>query len=117
MSDIHNPEFTKEFRRELRNNLTPAEAILWKFLQNKQLNGKRFRRQHGVGPYILDFYCPSLKLAIELDGEQHFFEEGIAYDKIRTEYLNTFNIKVIRFENDEVLHQIENVLEEIERNF
>jgi very-short-patch-repair endonuclease len=97
MSDIHNPQFTKEFRRELRKNLTAAEATLWKFLQNRQLKGKKFRRQHGVGKYILDFYCPSLKLAIELDGDPHFSEEGIRHDEIRTAFLKTLNIRVIRF--------------------
>ena len=69
---IHNRKYLKEIRRILRKNLTPAEALLWKALQKSQLDGKKFRRQHSVGNYILDFYCPAEKIAIELDGMPHF---------------------------------------------
>jgi len=67
------------FRRKLRNALTPAEARLWTLLKRAAL-GRKFRRQHSVGRYILDFYCPSEKLAVELDGEDHFMPWGITYD-------------------------------------
>ena len=66
-----NPKEQKEFRRSLRNNLTPSESILWNILKNGQVGGYKFRRQHGMGPYVLDFYCPSLKLCVELDGDVH----------------------------------------------
>ena len=113
---INNWKSLKERRRELRNNLTPAEATLWRFLSRSQL-GKKFRRQHSVGPYILDFYCPSEKLAVELDGAHHFTSAGQEYDQIRTAFLEQFNIRVIRFENDEVFKSTEAVLEKIKSSF
>lgn len=114
---INNKKYLTPYRKSLRNNLTPAEAFLWKFLKNSQLDKRKFRRQHSVGNFILDFYCPSEKLAIELDGEFHFSPEGIEYDKVRTEYINSINIKVIRFENKIVFENTEWVLMEIKNNF
>ena len=78
--------------------------------KKKQLDGRKFRRQHSVGNYILDFYCPSENLAVELDGEDHFWEEGIRGDKERTTYLNSLNIREIRFENRWVFADIEYLL-------
>ena len=89
----------KEKRKLLRKNLTPAEAALWRILKAKQLNGVKFRRQFSVGPYILDFYCPSHKLAIELDGAHHYTEEGMANDKVRDAFLKQHGIDVLRVEN------------------
>src|SRR5690606_37295233 len=77
---INNLPHLKTFRKQLRNNLTPAEASLWKMLQGKQLDGRKFRRQHSVTNYILDFYCPAEKLAIELDGQGHFEASQAEYD-------------------------------------
>ena len=114
---IHNIKPLKENRRALRNALTPAEATLWKMLQNSQLEGRKFRRQHSVGSYILDFYCTSERLAIELDGAHHFTEAGMEYDAERTKYLNSLNINVVRFENKEVFEQTEYVLQKIKDNF
>lgn len=114
---IHNQNNLKEMRKQLRNNLTPAEAELWKHLQKSKLEGRKFRRQHSVGNYILDFYCPQEKLGIELDGKDHFTDNGYEADTIRTEYINSLNIKIIRFENKEVFEQLEGVLEEIKQNF
>ena len=110
---IHNKKYLKPKRKDLRNDLTSAEATLWKFLQRGQLEGKKFRRQHSVGNYILDFYCPEQKLAIELDGDGHFTSAGFEKDQIRDKYLKSLNIKVLRFENDEVFHALETVLEVI----
>lgn len=107
----------KTFRKELRSRLTPAEATLWKFLQRSQLDGRKFRRQHSVGNYILDFYCPEERLCIELDGAAHFTEAGVEYDNERTAYLNSLDIKVVRFENKMVFKRLEAVLEEIKSNF
>jgi very-short-patch-repair endonuclease len=67
----HNRPELKEVRKKLRNQATPAEAALWKLLSGKKCGGLKFRRQHSVGPYILDFYCPEAKLAIEVDGNAH----------------------------------------------
>jgi len=114
---IHNRKSLKENRKGLRNNMTPAEAALWKILQKSQLDGRKFRRQHSVGGNILDFYCPSEKLAIELDGAHHFTIHGSENDDERTAYLNSLNIRVIRFENKLVFEQIASVIEEIKGNF
>lgn len=112
-----NPDYNlphlKQFRRDLRNHGTAPEAILWKGLKNKQVKGKRFRRQFSVGNYILDFFCPSEKLAVEVDGAHHFTEEGVAYDKEREEYLASHGIRVIRFRNAEVYQSTAAVLEVI----
>ncbi len=114
---LNNLKHLRSNRKRLRNNLTPAEASLWKLLQGKQHGGNKFRRQHSVGNYILDFYCPSEKLAIELDGAGHYTEEGIKKDEIRTQFLNEVGIKVLRFENKLVFEKTEWVLEEISRSF
>jgi very-short-patch-repair endonuclease len=97
--------------------MTPAEIFLWSFIKGKQLDGRKFRRQHSVGNYILDFYCPAEKLAIELDGAHHFTSAGFEYDEQRTLYLNSLNIRVVRFENKDVFEQTEYVIDEIKRNF
>jgi len=115
-NQLHNIDKLKERRKELRGKLTPAEAFLWLRLQNGKL-GRKFRRQHSIGQYITDFYCSSEKLAIELDGTQHFTEEGIEYDKHRTKYLKSLAIKEIRFENTEVFDKTEEVLEAIKSCF
>jgi len=114
---IHNNKYLKDRRRQNRKNLTPAEAELWKHLQGSKLDGRKFRRQHSIGNYILDFYCPQEKLGLELDGKVHFTDNAFEADTVRTEYLNSLNIKVIRFENKEVFEQLEGVLEEIRQNF
>jgi very-short-patch-repair endonuclease len=67
--DQHNSPILKPVRKKLRKNLTPAEARMWSYLKSAQFNGLKFRRQHSIGPYIVDFYCPALRLALELDGE------------------------------------------------
>lgn len=112
MPAIHNRKNLEPFRKDLRNNLTSAEATLWKYLKGSQL-GKKFRRQHSAGSYILDFYCATERIAIELDGENHFTEDGMRYDEVRTRYLNSLNIKVVRFENVRVFQELHKVLEEI----
>ena len=86
-------------RRELRNHATSAEAVLWTLLKGKQLAGYKFRRQHSFGSYVLDFYCPARKLAVELDGAPHFDHEQRDYDEKRTYFLKLKGLKVIRVEN------------------
>jgi very-short-patch-repair endonuclease len=107
----------KAQRKALRNQATPAEALLWKGLQRSQLEGRKFRRQHGIGPYVLDFYCPAEKLCVELDGQMHLEHAGVLHDEERTRYLNNLGIKVIRFENSVVFQNPEGVLEEIKTHF
>lgn len=105
----------KERRRELRRNQTDAERFLWNMLRNKQLCGAKFFRQYSFGPYIMDFYCPAVKLAIELDGGQHGQPGNMAYDQARTEYLNADGIEVIRFWNSDVMDNMDGVLAFLEQ--
>ncbi|OON68201.1 endonuclease domain-containing protein [Hymenobacter sp. CRA2] len=107
---VHNLGHKKEARQQLRNSATPAEALLWRGLQRSQLAGRKFRRQQSIGPYIVDFYCPSEKLVVELDGAAHYTASGGAYDTDRTAYLNSLGLRVLRFENWLVLQQPDNVL-------
>lgn len=106
---IHNKKELKKYRKDLRNHCTPAEAELWIYLQHTKL-GQKFRRQHSVGRYILDFYCPQSKLCIELDGDQHYTPEGQRYDRRRSKFLASLGIRVIRFENEDVFNKLPDVL-------
>lgn len=103
----------KSARKELRNESTLAEKKLWSALQHSRLDGYKFRRQHSVGHYILDFYCPSQRLAIEVDGDSHFTDDAIAYDEERTVFLNALNIRVLRFLNTDVYNNLDTVRERI----
>ena len=114
---LHTKKELSEFRKELRRNLTPAEAFLWKYLKSKQFNGKRFVKQHSIGNYIVDFYCASEKLIIELDGEVHQTPNAMEYDEKRTKYLETLGYTVIRFENKMVFDNFQSVMLEIKDNF
>lgn len=104
-------------RKELRNNSTYAEVFFWQQVKGRQLEGRKFRRQSSIGSYIVDFYCPEEKLVVELDGEVHFDEEAIKYDKKRIEFLESVGLKVIRFENNEVLKNTEYVFSKIKECF
>lgn len=95
--------------------MTTPEIVLWSRLKNRKLSGHKFRRQHSIGPYILDFYCHALYLAIEVDGRQHQEPEVMEYDRIRTEYLESLNVQVVRFTNIEVLNDLDSVIQELER--
>ena len=114
---IHNNKSLKFLRKKLRRNLTPAEAFLWKFLKSKQLNGRRFVKQHSIGKYVVDFYCASEQLIVELDGQVHMNATANEYDQKRTEYLEDLGYRVIRFENKMVFEHLESVLYEINSNF
>ena len=103
------PARTLVRRRQLRRDGTDPEATLWSWLRAKRFAGFKFRRQYACGPYILDFYCPARRLAIELDGGQHFEEGALAYDERRTEYLRRVWIEVLRFPNDVVFSEPEGV--------
>ena len=96
----------------MRNEATPAEGELWKHLRDAQLQGRKFRRQHSIGNYIVDFYCPSGKLAVELDGEDHYHSAKFEADEERDAVLKGLRIKVIRFENKDVFQHLDAVLQE-----
>lgn len=106
-------EGMKERRKELRNSPTNAEDKLWKYLQNKKLNRLIFRRQHGIGPYVADFYHALSQTVIEIDGEIHSKPEVQENDQWREKYLTENGYKVIRFKNEEVLHDTGGVLSRI----
>lgn len=110
MPVIHNPYDTNHLRRELRRTMTKPEIILWSYLKHRQFLGYKFRRQHGIGRYIVDFYCPALRLAIEVDGGQHFEDDQREYDETRTNILQGLNIQVVRFANIDILQHIDGVL-------
>ena len=99
----------KQKARELRNNSTDAEKLLWHYLRNRRLSGWKFRRQYPVGKYIVDFACSELKLIIEIDGGQH--ADQITYDLERTRILNSKGYQVVRYWNNEVLGNTTSVLE------
>ncbi|MGB8437388.1 MAG: endonuclease domain-containing protein [Burkholderiales bacterium] len=113
----HNAPELKSRRRDLRASLTPAESLLWHHLQRSKLQGRKFRRQHSVGPFVLDFYCPSERLAVELDGTAHDHGLAIRRDVLRTTYLAATGVRVIRFENQAVVRNPDGVLASIMRCF
>ena len=97
--------------RHLRWSMTPAERVLWEALKGRQLGGLRFRCQHPVGSFILDFYCPSCKLVVEVDGAVH--DRQREQDEFRTAHLQAYGYTVLRFRNEEVLTNLKAVLERI----
>jgi very-short-patch-repair endonuclease len=107
----------KGFRKRLRNKSTAAEATLWNLIKNKQLDGRKFRRQHGLNNYIVDFYCSSERLIIELDGDSHGGYNKIEKDILREEFLKRHDYRMIRFENKEVHQNPEEVLNKIRKHF
>ena len=110
---INNLQYLKERRRDLRNNPTPTETQLWEKLAKRQLGGFKFRRQHSINHYIVDFYCPQLKLIIEVDGEIHDQPKNKEHDHLRDLELTEQGFHVLRFRNQEVQSNIENVIEKI----
>jgi very-short-patch-repair endonuclease len=114
---IHNLSYLKSRRKELRNNLTSAEAALWIILKSSQLKGRKFRRQHSIENYIVDFFCPSEKLIIELDGQVHFNSVAELADKERDKRLEELGYTVLRFENKTIFQSPEWVVAEIEKHF
>jgi very-short-patch-repair endonuclease len=114
---LYNINKQTELRKQLRKNMTPAEATLWSMLKGSQLMGRKFRRQHGVGSYIVDFCCPFERLVIELDGEVHNEAMQAEYDTARDAMLRELGFKVLRFENKEVFRNTQRVLDTIAANF
>jgi very-short-patch-repair endonuclease len=102
-------------RRALRAGCTDAEVALWFHLRDRRTSGFKFRRQHPIGPFIVDFYCPERHLAIALDGGQHFEPAAQAYDERRTAFLQNQGIAVLRFSNDLIFQELQAVLEMIFR--
>ncbi len=103
MTQIFNKVTQKEKRRKLRKKISVAEKIVWTYIRRKQILNERFLRQFSIEYYVLDFYCPRLRLAIEIDGDSHFInQDAIDYDKERQTYIENLGIEFLRFRNEEV---------------
>ena len=103
----------KENSRSLRNNMTDAERLLWSKIRNRQIKDHRFIRQKIIGNYIVDFYCPKACLIIELDGGQHYTDNGMQKDEIRDKFLVGLGFRILRFSDRDVLKNINGVIDEI----
>lgn len=101
------------FAKSMRTNATDAETLMWQLFRAKRFMNLKFRRQHVIKPYIVDFYCHEIGLVIELDGGQHNTEDGKAYDAERTHFLEALDLKVVRYLNSDVLGKTEAVLEDL----
>ncbi len=113
-NQLHNLPRLIGKRKKLRNDGTKAEAVFWNLIKHRKINGLKFRRQHSVGSYILDFYCPEIRLAIELDGHYHYTPDGKERDMRRDNYLKLQGITVIRFENNFVFKNPTDIYEAIQ---
>jgi len=101
------------FAKSMRTNATDAENLIWQLLRAKRFMNLKFRRQHVISPYIVDFYCHEIGLVIELDGSQHGNDDAIEYDAERTKFLEALGLKVVRYWNHDVLGQTDVVLEHL----
>lgn len=109
MTEFFNRASETKRRRYLRNSMPKAEVLLWCKLKGKQVGGARFRRQYSVGPFVLDFYCPQVKLAIEVDGDSHFLDDG-RRDTDRQRYIEGFGIRFLRFTNTDIYSNLDGVV-------
>ena len=113
MTEYFNKSKYKQRRKDLRNNPTKAEELLWSVLKGRKPGGYKIRRQYGVGKYVIDFYCVKKKLGIEVDGEIHDNEDSREYDKEREEFINNFGIRIFRIPNEIIENKIEEVADMI----
>ena len=110
MPKLFNPKLQKPIRQGLRNRMTRAEKILWYYLRGSSLERYKFRRQQGIGPYIVDFYCPEGNLAVELDGDSHYQHGSARRDQIKQKFIEEQGIRVIRFSDNDVRDSLPDVL-------
>ena len=110
MTQLYNKKLEKEKRRKLRQDIVKAEKVIWDKIRNRQIEDCKFRRQYSVDKFVIDFYNPILKLAIEIDGESHFEEGAAEYDRERQSYIESLGIKFIRFTNNDVYENLDGVL-------
>jgi cyclase len=117
LNDMHygSNSFAFQKAEELRIRMTNAEIILWEALRNKKLSGLKFRRQHPIGRFIVDFYCHKYKLVVELDGGIHEVQEVKANDQNREEELKDFGLNILRFTNEQVINELAYVLQTIKQ--
>jgi very-short-patch-repair endonuclease len=113
MSTIFNQIKYTARRRALRRSMSKAEVVLWTHLSRRQMEGCKFRRQYSVNQFVIDFYCPQLKLAIEIDGDSHFKENSENKDAERQAFIEAFGINFMRFTNNDIYENIDGVLQTI----
>lgn len=101
-----------EFAKVMRSNATNVESLMWQLLRNKRFMNLKFRRQHVIAPYIVDFFCHEIGLIVELDGSQHGTDDAVEYDAERTQFLEALGFRVVRYWNHDVLGNTEVVLED-----
>ncbi|MEK7537826.1 MAG: endonuclease domain-containing protein [Patescibacteria group bacterium] len=114
MPIFYNHPQQRTLRKQLRRQATPTEVMLWHHLRGRRLLGYKFRRQHSIGRYVLDFYCPELRLGIEVDGGQHSDRVIAENDAMRSEWLKHFRVTVVRFNNADVMNNRSGVIERLE---
>jgi very-short-patch-repair endonuclease len=117
MGEVSNRKELKSVRRSLRSSGTSSEAVLWKCLSGNKLDGRKFRRQHSVGPFVLDFYCPSERLCVEVDGGAHQDPTSSVNDGSRDRYLADLGIRVVRIDNKDVIDDLDGVKDMIRSYF
>lgn len=115
MPFLYNLHHQRKFRRYLRNNSTLTERMLWEHLRSRQIAGLKFRRQYGIRGYIVDFYCPEMKLAIEIDGDVHVFYKRKLHDRQRQQKLERLGIRIIKFTGPEIYHNLPDVIDRINK--
>jgi very-short-patch-repair endonuclease len=117
MTEIFNQLPQKQLRKNLRHNMPKAEIILWSKIKNKQINNCKFRRQYSIGNFIVDFYCPEYNMVIEIDGDSHYTDEAAKqYDRNRQKYIEKLGLKVLRFTNLDIYHNLFEVLNIISKS-
>ncbi len=114
MPTIYNRDYLVKNQKILRTTMTKSEVVLWKHLKNKQFLNLKFRRQFGIGNYIVDFYCPEIKLAIEVDGSTHYEEEVFNKDIKKDEYIKNLGINLLRINSEEIFNNLNEVLFRLE---
>jgi len=113
MNHLFNKLDFLERRKKLRRDVPFCEKKLWQFLKGKQLQGIKFRRQFGIGPYVVDFFCPRHRIAIEVDGDSHYEENAEKNDRLRTSFIESKGIRIVRFTNTDIVENIDGVIETI----
>ncbi|MFA6526598.1 MAG: endonuclease domain-containing protein [Candidatus Buchananbacteria bacterium] len=113
MPYIFNKPIQKQLRQKLLSESPRAEIILWQKLRGRQIRGLKFHRQYGIGNFIVDFYCPEIELVIEVDGDTHYRPDAVINDELRTKIISASNLKVLRFDNNDIYRNIERVLDRI----
>jgi very-short-patch-repair endonuclease len=113
MTELYNKTSEKDKRQSLRNNMPPAEKLIWNRLKGKQIEGCKFRRQYSISAFVVDFYVPKLRLAIEIDGSSHDGDAAQAYDAERQTFLESKGTRFLRFTNQQVYEELDAVIESI----